>query len=95
MPLYYILFLYGGFGVLLFLFGGYTESLLGVSIDMSTIGYMLVDVSLSALLVMPIVGLYNRIKKRPYFTNWTRPFFYFSMLFFILSPIVLFFFIAV
>ncbi len=95
MPLYYILFLYGGFGVLLFLFGRHLSTFLDITFGIKMIGYTLIDAALGALLVMPLIGVYNRFKKRPYFTNWTRIFFYLSMLFFILSPIVLFFFIAV
>ena len=93
MPLYYIFFLYGGFGVLLFLFSRHLSTFLGITFGIKMIGYTLIDAALGALLVMPLIGAYNRFKKRPYFSNWTRPFFYFSILFFLLSPMVLFFFI--
>ena len=95
MPLYYIALLYGGFGVLLFLFGRHLSTLLGVSFGIKMIGYTLIDAALGALLMMPLIGIYNRFKKRPYFSNWTSAFFYFSILFFLLSPMVIFLFVSV
>ena len=95
MPLYYILLLYGSFIVLLFLFGRHLGALLGISFGIKMIGYTLIDAALGALLAMPLIGIYNRLKKRPYFFNWTSAFFYFSILFFILSPMVIFLFVSV
>jgi len=91
MPLYYSVIAYIVFGILLFI-GGKVVNIFDV--DVTLVGYSLVGTFFSALLPLPMMGLYNRIKKRPYFYRWNNIFFYTSIVFFILSPLVLWYMLA-
>jgi len=91
MPWYYNLIGYFVFGGLLFLGGKYVDVF---DVNSSLISYSLLGTFFGALLPLPMMGVYNRIKKRPYFYKWSNLFFFASLFLFFVSPLMIWYAIA-